>query len=306
MAKAKSAEVRKERSAEVTGVLRERAMLVRFATGRWYGRGADEEVVSDVRRKHEASGDIGTFTKRFMSREFLAPIDAVVNEARRYHKDRTLAWGDAGSRLLPADLFFEYKKEMTAYEMRFYAAVEGFLARFPELIEVERKRLNGLFKERDYPSMEELKAKFRFHLAIDPLPAAEDFRVDLGEEEMRRIRGDIEQRVEQGMREASHEIWGRLEELVEKVKDRLSDSDAQVRASLFENLKELVAVLPRLNVTNDPSIAAMSERVTRELLTGVDIEEVKDSPKVRTDVAKKADSILAAMKGFSRKQQQVA
>lgn len=306
MTKPKKVEVIKERSGEMTGVLRERAMLARFATSRWYGRGADEEVVSDVRKKHEASGDIGTFTKRFMAREHLAPIDAVVNEARRYHKDRTLAWGDTGARLLAADLFFEYKKEMTAYEMRFYAAVEEFLAKYVELIKLERKRLNGLFKERDYPSLEELRAKFKFGLSIDPLPAAEDFRVDLGEEELRRIRGDIEQRVEQGMREASTEIWGRLEKLVSKVQERLSDNDAQVRESLFENLKELVAVIPRLNVTNDPTIAAMGERVTKDLLKGIDVEEIKDSPKVRSDVAKRADAILGAMKGFTHKKQPAA
>jgi len=301
MARAKEKKVSapiKQRSEQQTAVLRERAMLVRFSVGRWYGTGADEQVVQDVKKKHEASGDIGTFTKRFMSRDRLASINQCTNDARKYHKAMTLPWGDSGSRLLSADLFFDYKKEMTAYEMRFNEAVEEFLANFPQYVKKEKERLGGLFREGDYPTPDELRARFTFLLNIEPIPSAEDFRVDLGAEEMKRIRGEIEQHVEESMREAAHEVWERMQEMVEKLKERLSSSDARIRASLFENLRELVAVLPKLNITNDPQLRTMGERIAKELLAE-DVEAVRDDDLVRGEVAKKADKILDVMKTFA-------
>src|SRR5688500_17489287 len=72
------------------GGLQERALLARLSTSRWYGRMTDETITREAKEKHQASGDIGTFTKRLMKREYLADIDRVVNEARRYHKSMTL------------------------------------------------------------------------------------------------------------------------------------------------------------------------------------------------------------------------
>jgi hypothetical protein len=289
---------RKQRAEEKTGVLRERAMLVRFSVSRWYGTGADEEVVQDLKEKHSARGDIGTFTKRFMSRDRMGAINAVTNEARKFHKTMTLPWGDSGSRLLNADLFFDYKKEMTAFEMRFGAAVEEFLARFPEFVKQEKERLNGLFKEGDYPSAEALRKRFTWRLDIEPIPSAEDFRVDLGEDELHRIRHDIEHRVEEAVKEASGEIYARIGELVSNLQEKLTDADAQVRESLFVHLKEMVVVLPKLNMTNDPHLAAIGEQITKDLLAQT-ADEVRDDPKKRNDVAKKAGKILDAMKSFA-------
>lgn len=282
------------RSAEYEGALRERAMLVRFSVGRWYGTGADEEVVGELRQKHNSTGDIGTFTKRFMSRDRLAAINQVTNEARRFHKGKTLIWNDSGARVLPAQLFFDYKKEMTAYEMRFNAAVAEFLERYPEFVKEEKKRLNGLFKERDYPSVDYLKARFRWDLAIEAIPSAEDFRIDLGAEEMQRIQHDIEQRVNAALHEAVREVYSTLFEQIEKLKGRLEDADAQVRGTLFENLKEQVMLLPKLNITNDPKLASLGDRIMKDLLAE-DVGAVRDDQHVRKQVAKKADDILKSM-----------
>lgn len=286
-----------------TQLLRERAMLVRFSVGRWYGTGADEAVVSDLRTKHEATGDIGTFTKRFMSRHRLAAINQVTNDSRRFHKAMTLPWGDSGSRLLSADLFFDYKREMTAYEMKFNESVEEFLANYPKYIKAEKERLGTLFKDSDYPSVDDLRKRFTYSLVIDPIPSAEDFRVDLGEEEMKRIRAEIEQHVDASLKEASQELWSRLQEMIEKIKERL-DGDSSIRKAMFEHLGDLVAVLPKLNVSNDPNLRSIAERISKELLSE-SVEAMRDDEHVRKETSKKADKILDVMATFSGKKKAV-
>jgi hypothetical protein len=296
--KGKPEPVKAARSQQFKNTLRERAMLVRFATGRWYGRGADDDVVRDVKHRNNALGDVGTFTKRFMQRDRMASIDQAVNDARKIHKQMTRAWGDFGVRMLPATLFFDYKKEMTACEMRFNAAVEEFISRFDEFKAAEKARLNGLFKDADYPSKEDLRRRYYWKLNIDPIPDAEDFRVDLGAEEMSRVRADIEKEVKVAFEGAITEVWEQLFEQVEKIKERLASSDTQVRSVLFDNLKDLIVLLPKFNVLGDPKLTEMGERITKELLSE-DLGALREDEKVRGEVAKKADKILDAMKTFT-------
>lgn len=301
IARKKAAEEKPRTQEEIEGTLRERAMLVRFSVGRWYGTGADDEVTAKVKRDAEAVGDVGVFTKRFMSRDALAQINAVTNEARKYHKRVTLPWFEK-VRILSVDIFFDYKKEMTAYQMRFEQAVEKFLLEYEELKGKEKQRLGKLYRESDYPSAAVLRKRFRYDLAIEPLPNADDFRVDVGREELERLRSEIEERVSESVHEATTDLWHRMYESVEHLREQLAKSEGAIRSSLFENIKEMVALLPKLNITRDPKLQAMSERVAKELLE-VDVDAVRESAAVRSDVAKKADKILASMKSFVGDQQ---
>ncbi len=294
----------KQRSEARTAALRERAMIVRYSVSRWYGRGADEGVVSEVREQNKAEGDIGTFTKRLMTRDRLSPIDSIVNEARTYHKKVTLSWGEAGQRLLPADIFFEYKKEMTAFEMRFHGAVAEFCKEYPGYVEAETKRLGSLYSKSDYPSVDELRAHFRWELKIDPLPSAEDFRVDLGEEESKRIRDDIEQRVAEETGAAMKGLVARVAEMVEIIKDRMSNAESKkLRRAVFDNLGELVGVLPKLNVTRDPELDRLAKQIKKDLLDGLDIEAVRESEPMRKELASKAGNLMKALSTYAKVKQ---
>lgn len=276
--------------------LQERAMLVRLSHGRWYGQAADEQVVSEVREKAKATGDVGTFTKRLMERQHLAAINAVVNDARKYHKAMTLPWAEP-FRILSADLFLDYRATMADYESKFEKAVREFLQRFDELKESEKKRLGKLYRESDYPSHERLKARFFVKVRFEAIPDADDFRVRLSGEDINTVREQIQAEVSANLREATIEIWKRLHELVKKLRDTLKDSDAGIRGSLFGNLKDIVAVMPKLNLTGDKKLEALTKRVQEELLNE-DVAAVKDDEALRKTVAKKADDILDAMESF--------
>jgi len=63
------------------------------------------------------------------------------------------------------------------------------------------------------------------------------------------------------------------------------------RDSIIENIRELVSLLPSLNITNDPAL----EQARRDLesdLAGVDPEILRESKETRKEIAEKADQIL--------------
>ena len=289
-------------SAEQESTLSERALLVRFSIGRWYGSGADEQVIHELRETKNARGEIGSFTKRLMKRERLAEINRVTNDARKYHKMMTLPWGDSGARVLGVESFREYKEQMTKFEAGFFAAVGEFLKVYPKLVEQERENLGGLWKAEDYPSVDMMRDSFRFGLAVDPLPRTKDLRLKLSAEHATEIRREVEQRLHESLVGAVGEIYDRISEEVKDAKEKLDDPDARLQNRMFSGLQQIVALLPKLNIMRDPRLLVLGRELTKELVS-VPIDSLRDSASLRKATSNKASQMLnaiAALKSANR------
>ncbi len=281
-------------TAEQESSLSERALLVRFSIGRWYGSGADEQVVNEIRNAKEATGEIGSFTKRLMKREHLAEINRVTSDARRYHKTMTLPWGESGQRVLSVEVYREYKEHMTKFEADFFKAVEAFVAKFPLLVEEEKRNLRGLWRAEDYPSAEDIRGYFRFGLAIDTLPRTHDMRLKLSKEQAEEIRVEIEQRMHGQIVGAVSEVYDRIAEELRGAKERMDDADARLQGRMFDGLKEVLTLLPKLNILKDPRLTQLGRDLQKEMAT-VSVDALRDDPAVRKQTSAKAGKMLDAI-----------
>jgi predicted secreted Zn-dependent protease len=105
------------------------------------------------------------------------------------------------------------------------------------------------------------------------------------------------------------EVWQRLYDKVKHMSDKLVDmrknddlpegSKAKTRfhESTIENVRDLCAILPRLNFTDDPDLEAMRQRV-EESLASVEVEAIKTDRSFREHTATEAQNILSAMATF--------
>ena len=73
------------------------------------------------------------------------------------------------------------------------------------------------------------------------------------------------------------------------MKERLSDEKAIFRDSLFENLKELIDLLPKLNVTNDINIAKICNEM-KSLVVSPDA--VRNNVTLRNEKAQQVNDLL--------------
>lgn len=284
--------------------LSERAMLVRFSIGRWYGTGADNELLEEVRQAKDAKGEIGTFTKRLLDKRHLAKINRVTNEARAYFKQKTLPYEDGNQRLLAVEHFFDVKKKMTAYERQFNIAVEEFLAIYTKACEGEKHRLGRLWKETDYPSIERLRERFRFELRFRPLEDADDLRVNLPKEELDAIRKEITEEVQKNIQQALHGLVDRFRAMLEDIKRRMSTPGERLPTSMIEELRALAKDLPGFNVTNDPALREAAAALNAQFDAIPSSEEiVKDSEKRKSteQAVSKALSALDVLKKGAKK-----
>jgi hypothetical protein len=286
--------------------LSEKAMLVRLSIGQWSARKLDKKVTAEVNNAHGAAADAGRYNKALVAKEALAKVKAIAGNARTFHYGNTLPWQDDGARILPADHFLKYSAKIRELESEFTAAVGEFLDQYPNFVAAARGRLNGMFDESDYPQAADVRHKFTFGVSVDPLPAAEDFRVALSDDETARIRQNISARLESSLAAAMRDLWDRLYTAVSSIAGRLSETRTDktgnpvapiFRDSLIGNVQELCAILPALNVADDPNLEAMRQRV-ETALAGRKPDKLRESAAERASAARDAQAIAADMSAF--------
>lgn len=277
--------------------LSEKAMLVNLSISQWTARKYDRKVSSEVNAAHGAKDDAGRYNKSLVARESLKDIQRIVNQARILHYEKTLPWFDEGARILPAAMFSEYSATMRQLRGEFETVVRDFADAYPALIDDARIALNGLFNVQDYPPAEMIRGKFDWRVSISPLPNADDFRVQLSDDEIETVRKEIEARAGDAAEMANKDLWERLYKVVSNMADKLVIPDAIFRNSLVENIGELTSMLPKLNITNDANLEEMRRKVESKL-AATNPEILRTDSIVRRETAKDAQALLDAMKGY--------
>ena len=280
----------------------EKAMLVRQAVNVWSGRKFDKKVTQEVLDQHKASTDAGRWNKSLVARAALADVNRVTNIARTHHYDHTLSWEDWGARILPAAAYFDYMDEQRDFKTAFDAAADAFERNYVQYVNDAKAALGGMFDSDDYPEMYEIRSRFAFETIVSPLPDQGDFRVSLNASEVQRIQADIESRTRNILHDATDECWKRLYKSVEHMTERLSDADNRFHDSLVGNLRNLVDLLPKLNIADDPELERMRQDVAAKLCRN-DPSVLRPNSKdfdrtAREKQSNDAEQILDAMSGY--------
>ena len=275
------------------------AVLTELNISVWPAKKLDRATTATITANAVAVGDAAQVKKNlFAGTAMRSDIEKYAARIRLYHNQHTLPWADKGSRLLPTKLFLEYKKTMNNMRDGFDNLCDTFFNEYPILVEDAKLKLGTLYDADDYPPLDEVRQKFGFRLAIDPIPSSGDFRLDVGNEELEELKKSYESKFDERLNEAMGTAWARLHEVLTKTSEKLADCEGDTETvkkryheTLITNAQELCGVLTKLNVTNDPKL----EEARRELeltMLGQDIETIKDSAHARSELKSKVDNIL--------------
>lgn len=248
------------------------AMLVDLRISQWTARKIDKKATAEVAATHGVASSIGTYYKSVLpttntsgDKTAIEEIKKLVGEARSYHYKLTLPWFDTGPRVLSNLGYIEYMQRMQEYTAAFDALVDEFVQDYPFQREEAKRRLGTLFNEDDYPTLERVAEKFSFSLNVLPIPQGSDFRCDIGEDEVSRIRKDIEASTRITMQNSLLDAFTRVRDVTEAFVDRLQFEDTVFRDTLVGNAKELSSILPKLNFTGDPKLALICDELEARL-----------------------------------------
>lgn len=273
------------------------AMLANVCIGMWEGRKHDREVTARVNDEFHANSDAGRYHKHLFGGK-VQELSAIITAAahlRGIHYTQTLPWSDTGWRLLPTTNYIAYTEAMRKAKARYEEAVEAFVAVYPRLVREAKAKLNGMYRESDYPTPDRIRHRYHVALEFSPLPAGSDFRVTLPKAELGRMAKDIEGRMMRSVESAMTDAWERLGDAITKLRPKLDDGK-YLRESMIERLRAVAETLGRLNLTGDQALEEARSRVLREL-TVFDAETLVDDEKARAQAASAADDILKSMRG---------
>lgn len=277
--------------------LNDRALLVQLGISQWTARKYDKRVTQQVADQHNTTTAAGRYNKSLLPMNDL--LDRVHKKAgfiRQQYYTNTLPWGIEGTQMLPTANYLAFMSEFRKHKADWSALVTDFVDNYPLLKADAQRTLGSLYNEEDYPADDAIAAKFRMDMAVFPVPTS-DFRVALSSDELSSIQNDIEARLRDASASAMKDVWTRLFERVQHIAERLADPSAIFRDSMVENARELCALLPRLNFTDDPNLEQMRQQVESQLVSHAP-EVLRSDPDLRRSTALEAQQIMDKMRAF--------
>ena len=277
--------------------LSEKAMVVRLNMHRWGARKKEKDVAKAITVQYEAEDDAIVTTKHLVDRDVLKAIDKPYCALYKWHVEQTLPWDDAGGRILPASNYFQYSEKARKLTADCNAAVDVLIDRFEETKVGAKRKLGKLYRDSDYPATDELKRKYGVSISVMPLPAVEDFRVDLGDQEVESIKQQLAENLSEKYDDAMVDLYERVRDVVGRFAETMNEPDKVFRNSKVNNIASLVELLPRLNLTGNGKLEKIRKEIEAKLLR-YDADQLRNEPDKRAEAAKAADAILQKMSGY--------
>jgi hypothetical protein len=279
--------------------LKEAAMIAVLKTGQWRPVRHDREVDAEVANTHGSDRRMGRFNKTLADAPEIQEVSQVINEARIYHYAHTLPWLDQGQRMLTAAMFPEYSAAMQVYQGRVVAAAKKVEENYPRIKQDARGKLNGLFKDGDYPPAWRILGRYLFKVAFYPVPDAQDFRHSLAAADLEQVRAETAAAIQEGVTKGMRDLYARLHELVKNLRDVLTKDKPRIYDTLVGNLAALCSMLPKLNLTQDPTLDQLKKDIEKDLtnhtpddLRDFDEEERKKKADQADEILKKISQVL--------------
>ena len=308
--------------------LAERSVLMRFTASLPGQHRQDKNVTAEVRAS-KGLGATGKWVKDLYPEFALKAVKTNQGEARAYHDKVTLPFGSrdetsdgptalAGIGILPAALIMEYGDKMREFADKQSVLVErDFLSRGREIVDWAVVEHNGTFEPGNYPGCErdssgnvlfnevewreKMSKKFRIRTEPLPVPNAQHF-TDAVTSLLGIDAFSVNVRVQDAEVEAKRELVRRMVEplraMATKIAEQPKDgrSDVIFRDTLIDNVREIVQLAPKLNLSGDPAIDAFVAEM--EGLTRYNPETLRKDKATRAGVAEKAADTLKRLSGY--------
>lgn len=275
--------------------INEKAMLVKLSISQWYNRVIDHKVADEIAQKYEVTEQEDKYIKALLPRVAVRNIQRAISDLRTFHYANTLPWQDDNVRILSSGNFFQYQQGIAERREKLEEAVAEFVDNYPKWIDHARKTKKGLFDETQYPTASGIRDHYKVNVAFLPFPNVADFRIDIDDKELERIKAQTQAALAEALSSANQHLIDRLYERVYLLYSALNDPEKVFRDSTVTSIMETADLVERLNVTSDSRVAS-AVAASRTALQHVHPDMLRRNPDFRNEVALRAAELLTAFK----------
>lgn len=280
-------------------------LLYRPSLSVWTARKKDKDESSKVNSSAGAVDGAANVHKALLPENpELKAVQQWATSFRDWIYKTTLPWDDTGWRIGRAQRHMDFMAEAGDRIRVGEQMVDDFIATYEQSIEKAKFTLNGMFNPMDYPTAGEVRLKFSFTIEAMTMPNTEDFRVVDGveQDEVDRLVQVATSATEQRIADAMREAYSRLYEVVTKMASTLQQYGnkdiKKFNNSLLGNITALTAIMPALNLTDDPKLAELTRLAER--LTTYNLGDLREVDETREAAIREASQLakqFAFLKG---------
>jgi hypothetical protein len=277
------------------------SMLVRVEVNVWSATKQDREISNEVTHAKKADASAGRFVKNLLAND---PYHKNVANYRQtiynWLQRVTYDWNKAQG-ILPSVDIEKFMAEYSQHENNFNALLEEFLKRYESIKSDMAFKQGDMFNVEDYPSVEEVRAKFGVRLFVSEVPK-QDFRCAIAQD----IADDLHSQYQEQLNGIIQNVAKQQAERLSEVLNSLShccgydevEKDGEVKTkkrkiydSTIEKAKELAKQIQEFNVMGDERLTDAAYKL-EEALTGMSAERIRDSEAARARVKDEVEDIM--------------
>lgn len=215
-------------------------------------------------------------------------------------KDNTVPWS-TGIDMLNIDHYMEFTSGLRKLIDSANDAVADLVDNWDYEVNADYSRLlpTGHANYDDYPTAEEVQARFGIEVRYMPVPTTGDFRVAISEED----RASLQKQLDDAEANASKHVLTQMIEpmtaAVKKLTVKIGDEGSIFRDSLIDNMVDVANRMAKVNISDDPAIR---ERIKDlQALVGAyanNKDVLRNSQSVREKAATQIDNLMSQMVGL--------
>lgn len=236
--------------------------------------------------------------------QHLKPVRSVQSEARRYLVSKGLAWGFRGQIIVDNAISPEVSAFLQDLQMKGQALWMTFLKEYPMNVKKAESELGQIFHQSLFPTVEELESKYYFDIQRSTVDDPEDPRAGWSKKEQKQMKAVLLKQEKKNIKVATIELISRMEEPLQSLIESMGTYEGGPKGSksnaLINNVRELVAIMPGMNLTDDPELDSIREGLIKTVCQ-FDSKELKEDQNSRQDMLDAAADSLEKIGTFGKK-----
>lgn len=275
-------------------------MIVHVEVNVWSATKQDKDISEEVTALKRADKDAGRFVKHLLAgdpthKELLNFRQTVYNWVKR----KTYDWAGP-SRYLPLASLQSFKSEFNQIEEQHKELLDKFVQRYPDIIANMAFKQGDMFDANEYPSVDEMRDRFRINLYITDVPTG-DFRNaianDIAEDLKQHYQKETNDKIQEIMRDASVRLVDFIKRIANSCREVEPDANGKVRRpkvyeTTLQQAKEHCNLLKDFNLTNDQRLEEMRVDLLNTI-ENITAEDIRDSDATRAHVKSEVDKIMS-------------
>ena len=290
-------------------ILSEKSTLVCVEGSTWRGVKTDHEATDGTANLYDTTAKWVFTSKRLVNPAVLRDPKKHLGQARWYIKGKSPGaadgkfipgglppWDTKGWYILPNILSEQVIRNLGAFQSNFVDSVATLRSVMPTAINTARAENPKLFRDDDYGSLDDLIGRYSFDIGNTSVPDADDIRTKASKEFVDHLRETMQTKSDQALNDVTSHCIKTIIDVTTHLADALSNYDpdnkskSPFRDTTVDKVRDLIGIIPALNVTGDARIA----KIGYDLLAVVgnkSAKEFREDDSAREDAASKARAV---------------